>query len=436
MTTASSLKPLRIAIAGLGTVGGTVVSLVQEQAAMLARLSGREITIVAVSARDKHKNRGVDLQTIRWEENPLALAAAADVDVVIETIGGSGGTAFALVEAALKAGKDVITANKALLAEHGVYLASLAEQNQAMLAFEAAVAGGIPIVKTLREGLAANRYERIIGILNGTSNFILTQMENEGSTFEEALAEATRLGYAEADPSYDIDGIDTAQKLCLLTALAFGCRPDFAAIPIEGVRGISHLDMFFADELGYSIKLLGVASRHPDGRLEQRVYPCMLPADSPIGVDDVFNAIVVEGHAVGRVMLEGRGAGGGPTASAIVADVLDIARGHRYLPFTLPLDSLPVAQFTPIGELMSAWYLRLAVQDKAGVLADVTRIFAEEDISLQSFLQHSHQPQEAVQLVLTTHLTSEMAMQRARAKIEALAAVTEKTHCIRIAAMA
>lgn len=413
-------RPLRIAIAGLGTVGAAAFQLIRQQALPLQ--------IVAVSARDKTKDRGLDLAGIRWENDPLALASAPDIDVVVETIGGSEGIAKALVEVALQAGKDVVTANKALLAVHGVALAELAAQNNAMLAFEAAVAGGIPVVKTLREGLAANRYEKLIGILNGTSNFILTQMENEGFTFEEALAEATRLGYAEADPSYDIDGIDTAQKLSLIAALAFGSRPNFAAIPIEGIRHLSHLDMYFADELGYSIKLLGIACRHGDGRIEQRVHPCMLPADSPIGVDDVYNALVIEGHAVGRVTLEGRGAGGGPTASAVVADILDIARGNRYLPFGRMQDCV----FVPQDELRSAWYLRLAVLDQPGVLADVTRIFAEEGISLRSFLQHSHQPEQAVQLVLTTHITQEAAMRAAIAKMAALASVTEPPKAIRI----
>jgi homoserine dehydrogenase len=414
------MPPLRIAIAGLGTVGAAVFKLVQQQSV--------PVQIVAISARDKTKDRGLNLAGVRWESDPLALASATDVDVIIETIGGSEGAAKDLVEAALANGKDVVTANKALLAVHGEMLAKLAEQHSRMLAFEAAVAGGIPVIKTLREGLAANAYEKIIGILNGTSNYILWRMENEGFTFEEALAEATQLGYAEADPSYDIDGIDTAQKLSLLTALAFGCAPAVAAIPIEGIRNLSHLDMYFADELGYTIKLLGIACRHADGRIEQRVHPCMLPADSPIGVDDVFNAIVIEGEPVGRITLEGRGAGGGPTASAVVADVLDIARGNRYLPF----GKVTAAKFVPNDELTSAWYLRLAVKDEPGVLADVTRIFAEEKISLLSFLQHSHQPEQAVQLVLTTHVTQEAAMRRAIAKIDALASVTEKPTAIRI----
>lgn len=413
-------SPLRIGIAGLGTVGAATLRLIQRQSLPLK--------IVAVSARDRQKERGLDLSGIRWEEDPLALAKAEDIDVVVETIGGSDGVAKALVEATLRAGKDVVTANKSLLATHGVKLAQLAEQHGAMLAFEAAIAGGIPVVKTLREGLAANRYEKILGILNGTSNFILTHMENDGVDFDEALAEATRLGYAEADPSYDIDGIDTAQKLSLLAALAFGCEPDVGAIAVEGIRDLSHLDMYFADELGYSIKLLGIACRRDDGRIEQRVHPCMLPADSPIGVDDVYNALVIEGEPVGRITLEGRGAGGGPTASAIVADILDIARGNRYLPF----GKMQAAEFVPMHELLSAWYLRLAVKDEAGVLAEVTRTLAIEGISLQSFLQHSHQPEAAVQLVLTTHVTNEAAMRRAIAAISQLPQVTKPPKAIRI----
>lgn len=415
-----SEKKLRIGIAGLGTVGAATFNLIREQSLPLE--------IVAVSARDKSKDRGLDLSNVRWENDPMALATASDIDVVVETIGGAEGVAKALVEEALAAGKDVVTANKSLLATHGKSLAALAEKNGKMIAYEAAVAGGIPVIKTLREGLAANRFEKVIGILNGTSNFILTKMEEEGINFETALAEATRLGYAEADPSYDIDGIDTAQKLSLLAALAFNCEPDFAAIPIEGIRNLSHLDMYFAGELGYNIKLLGVAVRRTDGSIERRVHPCMLPANSPVGVGGVFNAIVVDGSAVGRVTLEGRGAGGGPTASAVVADILDIARGNRYLPF----GKINAAKFVPNDEFTSAWYLRLAVKDESGVLADVTRIFADEKISLLSFLQHSHQPEEAVQLVLTTHITQEAAMRRAMAKIAALPSVTEKPTAIRI----
>ena len=423
---------LRVGIAGLGVVGSEVAKILIEQKDLIAGRTGREITITRVSARDPYKERDFPVEGIEWEDDASNVAKAEDVDLVVEAIGGSDGIAKQVVETALVKGKPVVTANKALLAEHGIALAELAEANHATLAYEAAVAGGIPVVKALREGLAANNIERVIGILNGTSNFILTHMQNEDSEFEDALAEASRLGYAEADPSFDIDGIDAAHKLSILTALAFGCKPDFHKVHIEGIRHIAREDMKFAQELGYNIKLLGIARRTSSGKIEQRVHPCMLPASSPIGVDDVYNAIVIEGDAVGRSTLEGRGAGGGPTASSVIADIMDIARGVHYAPYTLPLSSLQEIEFAPMEELKSAYYLRLSVLDKPGVLSEVTRIFSENNISLCSFLQKSHQPEQAVQLIVTTHPTVESSMRHAMTAINALDAVTEKTHLIRI----
>lgn len=423
---------LRVGIAGLGEVGGNVAKILIEQAGLIANRAGREIKVTKVSARDAYKTRDFPIDDIKWVDDALELTTSDNVDVVVEAIGGSKGIAKQVVEASLKNGKHVVTANKALLAEHGLELAKIAEEHNVTLAYEAAIAGGIPVVKALREGLAANRIDRVIGILNGTSNFILTYMQNKGVGFEEALAEASALGYAEADPSFDVDGVDAAHKLSILTALAFGCAPDFAKMHIEGIRHITKQDKEFAEELGYSIKLLGISERLADGRILQRVHSCMLPASSPIGVDDVFNAIVIEGDSVGRSTLEGRGAGGEPTASSVVADIMDIARGVSYPPYTVPLSQLENKEYADINDLETSYYLHLSVLDQPGVLAEVTHIFADNAISLQSFLQKSHQPEQSVQLVVTTHKTRELSMQKAIAEIDALEAVTQDVHFIRI----
>ncbi len=425
-------ESFKIAIAGLGEVGANVARILQNQSALIASRTGRKLELVAISSRDKNKDRGFNTQHIRWENDARELAKASDVDLIVEAIGGSEGTAKELVELALQHGKPVVTANKALVALHGEALAKLAEAKGVTLAYEAAVAGGIPVIKALREGLAANQISRVMGILNGTSNYILTHMQKNGSSFDDALAEAARLGYAEADPSFDVDGIDAAHKLSILTALAFGCRPDFNQLYIEGIRTLSKADIQFAQELGYTIKLLAIAQREPNGDISQRVHPCMLPIFSPIGVDDVFNAVVIEGDSVGRSTLEGRGAGGGPTASSMVADIMDIARGVSYPPYTLPYSQLSATPFASIDSLQSCYYLRLSVLDEPGVLADVTRIFADNAISLQSFLQKSRQPKQAVQLVVTTHITQEAQMKKAIKAINALSAVTEQVHLIRI----
>src|SRR5208283_1508289 len=301
-------RPLSVGVAGLGTVGGGVLKLLRDNAEIVTARAGRPIAVVAVSARDRSKDRGVPLGGLRWYDDPVALVGDAGVDVVVELIGGADGPARTLVEAAIAAGKPVVTANKAMLAVHGAALAAAAEAKGVPLAFEAAVAGGIPVIKALREGLAGNRISRIAGILNGTCNYILTQMRERGREFADVLADAQKLGYAEADPSFDIDGIDAAHKLAILAALAFGRPVAFDAVHVEGIRGVSALDIGFARELGYRIKLLGLA----------RVHPCMVPETAPIArVDGVFNAVVTEGDFVGRVMLEGRGAGAGPTASAV-----------------------------------------------------------------------------------------------------------------------
>lgn len=425
-------SPLRIAIAGLGTVGAGTLQILQKQAALLAARTGKSLEVVAVSSRDRNKDRGADLSKIRWETDPLALATDKDVDIVVELIGGSEGVARSLVETALKNKKSVVTANKALIAHHGVELAKLAESSGVVLAFEAAVAGGIPIIKGLRDGLAANRFGRVIGILNGTGNYILTTMWESKRGFDDVLKEAQALGYAEADPSFDVDGVDTAHKLAILTSLAYGCAPAIDAVYMEGIRRVSLRDMEFADELGYVIKLLGISTQ-TEGGIQQRVHPCMVAKDSPLGtVQGAYNAVLVEGDACGSMFFEGAGAGAGPTASSVVADIMDIARGATYKPLTIPAASLKQGSFVGMEALRCSYYLRLAVTDRPGVLSEVTSIFKQEKISLQSFLQHSHKPGETVQLVLTTHNTQESAMLRAVDAIATLESVKDQPYLIRI----
>ena len=321
-------RPLSVGVVGLGTVGGGVLKMLRENADIVTARAGRPIAVTAVSARDRSKDRGFPVTGLRWYEDPVALAGDPGVDVVVELIGGSEGPARALAEAAIAAGKPLVTANKALLAVHGASLARAAEERGVALGFEAAVAGGIPVIKALREGLSGNRISAVAGILNGTCNYILTQMRERGREFADVLADAQKLGYAEADPSFDIDGVDAAHKLAILAALAFGRPVAFDDVHVEGIRRVSAVDIAFASELGYRIKLLGIA-RQTEAGIETRVHPCMVPQTAPIAtVDGVFNAVVAEGDFVGRVMLEGRGAGAGPTASAVVADLIDIARNR------------------------------------------------------------------------------------------------------------
>lgn len=430
MTTDSS--PLRIAIAGLGNVGGGALDILQKQAELLSVRCGRTLQITAVSASNKNKKRSVDISGLRFVEDSLSLANDPEIDVIVEAIGGSEGIARKLVETALSNGKSVVTANKALIAHHGIDLANLAEKTGAVLAFEAAVAGGIPIIKTLRDGLASNRFSRVMGILNGTCNYILTNMLESKRDFAIVLKEAQELGYAESDPSFDVDGIDTAHKISILVSLAYGCAPSIDNVYIEGIRRISLRDMKFANELGYTIKLLGIATPTDKG-IMQRVHPVMVAKDSMLGtVQGVYNAVLVEGDFVGRVFLEGRGAGAHPTGSSIVADIMDIARGVKYKPFTLPVSSLAHASFASIDSLSCSYYLRLSVIDKSGVLAEVTNIFKKHSISLRSFLQHSHEPNETVQVVLTTHETQEKSMLAAIEEIAKLDFMREQPYMIRI----
>lgn len=427
-----SQPALRIGIAGLGTVGMGTLALLKDNAALIGQRCGRNLEVVAVSSRDQSRNRGMDVSGYRWHNDPLALVSDPDVDVVVELIGGSDGVAKALCEAALKAGKPVVTANKALIAHHGFALAQLAEKHNAALAFEAAVAGGIPVIHALRTGLAANRFSRIEGILNGTCNYILTIMRDEGRDFDEVLAEAQAAGYAEADPSFDIDGVDAAHKLAIITSLVYGCPVDFDAVHVEGIRSITASDMRYAAEMGYVIKLLGIAEMTEHG-IDQRVYPCFVPEGAPIAtVNGVYNAVVGYGDAVGTVVFEGRGAGAGPTASSVVSDLIDIARGGGFMPFNIPTHALKTQPFAPVEILFSSFYIRLDVVDKPGVLADVTRIFHQHNISVRSFVQHSRQPGEMVEIALITHEARESAMAEALNEVAALASVQNPPQRIRI----
>jgi len=425
-------RPLLVALAGLGTVGAGVLTLLRSNADVIAARAGRPVAVVAVSARDRTRDRGVALSGLRWFDDPVAMATDSAADVVVEAIGGSEGPARAVVTAALAAGRPVVTANKALMAIHGSELALAAERAGVALAFEAAVAGGIPVIKALREGLAGNRIRRVAGILNGTCNYILSTMRERGREFAEVLADAQRLGYAESDPAFDIDGIDAAHKLAILAALAFGRPVAFDDVYVEGIRRISAMDIAFAGELGYRIKLLGIA-RATEVGIEARVHPCMVPQSAPIArVEGVFNAVVAEGDFVGRVMLEGRGAGAGPTASAIVADLIDIARGRFTPAWGAASGELSHAPAVLMAKHVGAYYLRLMVVDRPGVIADVTAALRDAGVSLESMLQRGRSPGEAVPVVLVTHETAEAAMRAALARIAALDAVLEDPALIRI----
>jgi len=426
------MTALRIGVAGLGTVGAGVIKLLAQQEQVIAARAGVPIKVTAVSARNRGRDRGIALDGLIWHDNPVALATDPNVDVVVELIGGSDGPAKALAEAAIAAGKPLVTANKALLAVHGAALAEAAEAAGVTIGYEAAVAGGIPVIKALREGLAANNVSRVAGILNGTCNYILTTMREEKRDFASVLADAQAMGYAEADPSFDIDGIDAAHKLAILAGVAFGARIDFASLHIEGIRRISALDISFAQELGYRIKLLGIAEKTEAG-LSLRVHPTMVPAQKPIAtVDGVFNAVQLDGDFSGPIFLRGRGAGEGPTASAVVADLIDIARGNKIPVWGQAAATLAPARLVPLANLASAYFLRLMVVDQPGVLADVTAILRDHGISLESMLQHGRAPGEAVPIVLVTHETREDAVAAALGRISALEAVLEAPAFIRI----
>jgi homoserine dehydrogenase len=423
---------LKVAVAGLGTVGAATVRLLAEQADLITARCGRPVVVTAVSARSRSKDRGVDLSGLAWYDDPVVMAHDADADLVCELIGGSEGTAKDVVEAALAAGRHVVTANKALIAHHGVALAEAAEAKGLALNYEAAVAGGIPIIKALREGLAGNRVSSVYGILNGTCNYILTVMRETGRDFADVLADAQALGYAETDPSFDVDGVDAAHKLAILTSLAFGTKVDFSALHIEGIRHISTVDIQFAEELGYRIKLLGIARQTKHG-IEQRVHPCMVPLGTPIAtVDDVFNAVIAEGDAVGRSVYEGRGAGAGPTASAVMADVLDVAAGRRSPTFGIPASQLQTLAPWSMDQYVGAYYIRLMVKDVPGVFADIASALREAEVSMEAILQRGRAPGEVVPVVMTLHETAESSLRNALERVEAIEAVVEPPRVIRI----
>ncbi len=424
-------EPLKVAVAGLGTVGAGTVKILRDNHDLLAARCGRGFALVAVSARDRTRDRGVDLGDAAWIDNAAALADT-DAEVVIELIGGSDGPALELVRNALSRGKGVVTANKALIAHHGLELATLAEKNDAPLTFEAAVAGGIPIVKALREGLAANRITRVYGILNGTCNYMLSDMRETGRAFDTVLEEAQALGYAEADPSFDVDGVDAAHKLAILASLSFGTRVSFDAVHVEGIRPIDPVDIEYADELGYRIKLLGIARLTDDG-LEQRVHPCMVPKATPIAsVEGVLNAVVGEGDFVDTTVYEGRGAGAGPTASAVVADLVDIARGNSLPTFSVPVSALRDAKPVPIDQRAGAYYVRLMVMDRPGVIADIAACLRDHAVSMEALVQRARAPEEAVPVVMTTHDVVEASMAAALVQIGGLESVVEPPRMIRI----
>ena len=420
---------LRIGLAGLGTVGAGVAKVLVDRARALSWRAGRGIAIAAVSARERAKDRGLDLSGVAFERDPLAIAERKDVDVVVELIGGEEGVARALVESALRAKKHVVTANKALLARHGASLAALAERNGVCLKFEAAICGGIPIVKALRESLIAYEISTVRGILNGTCNYILTQMESSGRSFAEVLAEAQRLGYAEADPTIDIGGGDTAHKLTLLTSLAFGTVPDLDGVAMTGIDQVSPADIAFAGEFGYRLKLLGVARRTSNG-IEQLVNPAMVPARTPLAdVESSFNAVAADAGEAGPFFFQGRGAGRGPTASAVISDLVDVARGALGPAFGRPAAELAPARREPAEARKSAYYLRFQVLDVPGVMAEISRHLADEMVSIESMIQRGRAPGEPVAIVMITHEAQHVAVVRALKAIAASDKVFE-TPCM------
>lgn len=423
-------EPLRIGLAGLGTVGTGVVKMIETHRDLLAARAGRPIVITAVSARSRRRDRGVDVSAYAWEDDPVALASRADVDLVVEVIGGENGPARATALAALGNGKHFVTANKAMMARHGTALATEAEAKGRALRFEAAVAGGIPVVKALTEGLAGNALGRVMGVLNGTCNYILTRMQAEDAPYADILEAAQRLGYAEADPSFDVGGIDAAQKLALLATIAFGVPVDLEAMTVEGIERVSLADIEHAAELGYRIKLLGVAEV-TGGAIEARMQPCLVPAGSPIGqLEGVTNMVVLEGDFVGRIVLSGPGAGEGPTASAIVGDIVDIARGLIIPPFGRASAELAPAGSAGAGA-PAAYYLRFLLADAPGVLARVAAALGEAGISINRMRQGEHDGPEAPVLIVT-HRTERGPLDAALAAISELDVCREAPVAIRI----
>ncbi len=396
-------KPLRVALAGLGTVGAGVIRLIDANGDLIARRAGRRIEVVAVSARDRAKDRGIDIARFAWVDDPAELARHGDADVIVELVGGADGPALALARGALAAGKNLVTANKAMIAHHGLELARAAETAGVALKFEAAVAGGVPVIKGLREGAAANVIGRVYGILNGTCNFILSKMEAEGRDFGDILAEAQRLGFAEADPSFDIDGVDAAHKLSILASIAFGTQPAFGDVGIGGIRHVIAADIAEAAALGYRVRLLGIADSGPHG-LFQRVHPHLVPVSHPLAhVTGSTNAVVAEGNFVGRLLFEGAGAGDGPTASAVVADLIDIARGEFGPPYAMPADALSAQPAADSGERRGRAYVRFTVADRVGVLAEIAAAMRDAGVSIESLMQRGAMADGSVLVAIVTH---------------------------------
>jgi len=422
--------PLRLGIAGLGTVGIGVVKIVQMHAGMLTRRAGRPVEIVAVSASSRSKKRGADISGYGWEDDPVALARRDDIDVVLELIGGENGTAKALVETALANGKDVVTANKALLAHHGHALALTAEAAGQVLRFEAAVAGGIPVIKALTEGLAGNRIGRVMGVMNGTCNYILTRMEATGQGYNVLFDECARLGYLEADPNLDVGGIDAGHKLSLLSAIAFGTQVDFASVELQGITDISLDDIRLARDMGFAIKLLGVTQMTGRG-LEQRMTPCLVPESHPLGqLDGGTNMVVIEGDSVGQIVLRGAGAGEGPTASAVMSDVIDIARGLRLPTFGEPASGL-VRTPAAVVSAAAPWYLRMTLLDKPGALAKIATVLGEAGISIHRMRQYAHEDALAPVLIVT-HKAASDDIRHALARFEATGVLVGDPVALRI----
>jgi len=423
--------PLRIALAGLGTVGAGVIRLIEANGDLIARRAGRPLQVVAVSARDRTRDRGVDLSPYAWEDDMTAMAARPDVDVVVELVGGSDGPALTLARNALAAGKGLVTANKAMIAHHGLALADAAAASGTALKFEAAVAGGIPVIKGLREGTAANVIERVYGILNGTCNYILSTMESTGRDFGDVLKDAQELGYAEADPTFDIEGIDAAHKLSILSAIAFGARIDFPSVETEGITRLRAADIEQAASLGFVIRLIGIADTEtdPDGRetLFQRVCPYLVPRDHPLAnVHGATNAVVAEGNFSGRLLFQGAGAGDGPTASAVVADLIDLARGENGAPFSVPVDDLVPMAKADAGHRIARDYLRFMVADRPGVLAEITAAMRDAGVSIESLIQKGR-PEEGgeVMVSIVTHEGPEANVDKALELLEGSPSLTE-----------
>lgn len=402
---------LRLGIAGLGTVGIGVVKIVRKHAALLQSRTGKNISISAISARSKSKDRGVPLDNYAWEDDPVELAKRDDVDLFVELIGGEDGPAKAATEAALKAGKDVVTANKAMLAIHGQELAQLAEANDCVLRYEAAVAGGIPVIKSLTEGLAGNEITRVTGVMNGSCNYILTRMETANLSYEDVFNEANELGFLEADPQLDVGGIDAAHKLAIISSIAFGTKVDFEGIELEGIDSVSIEDIQQAADMGYRIKLLGVSQMTPRG-LEQSMAPCLVPASSPLGqLEGGTNMVVIDADSVNQIVLRGPGAGEGPTASAVMSDVADIARGLRLPTFGMPASLLAEAKRAS-SAMPAAYYLRLQLQDKPGALAKVATALGDAGVSIDRMRQYRHEEASAPVLIVT-HKTTRSAIDQA-----------------------